>query len=442
MPALWVEAHTPSVSLICCFPRDEPSPVVCQFVVSTAVSHASFSLLAESAPASLSASVRAAVDAGEFDARLARALLGVLEAGRVPLPDMVCGPDAVSAKVNDDGSVSVRATTPDGSAAFSFHLNTGGVVAEGGTLTLRGQTESLVGARARSGLHPFVALKSGGAHARHSSVLRLFLDGGQRLEVSVERGQATGVAAVAATIFDAAGVPAPLSMFSFAPTPTASSWTSLRTFNTYTPSIEMHCGLGDGRSVHVLVEPAVTASEILSLTAGGGHWLGRVSATVCIVDDGPSPSEQAHARAATHRLSGVGSLLLPGSGNLGSLDRFFKAVGAATRAAVVNEYPESISHAHAVEMFATNASTVSELEGADLVMLHKQIVAPVRHIVDAGGKSWRSYGLLAACDAVGGDAQRWTHYLALAELLHVGSLIIDDVQVRGRCSFPLGTAPL
>ena len=31
-------------------------------------------------------------------------------------------------------------------------------------------------------------------------------------------------------------------------------------------------------------------------------------------------------------------------------------------------------------------------------------------------------------DVVGGDSQRFAHWLALPELLHVGSLIIDDVQ--------------
>jgi geranylgeranyl pyrophosphate synthase len=45
-----------------------------------------------------------------------------------------------------------------------------------------------------------------------------------------------------------------------------------------------------------------------------------------------------------------------------------------------------------------------------------------------GGKAWRSYGILACIDLVGGDSQSRAHWLALPELLHVGSLIIDDVQ--------------
>jgi geranylgeranyl pyrophosphate synthase len=56
------------------------------------------------------------------------------------------------------------------------------------------------------------------------------------------------------------------------------------------------------------------------------------------------------------------------------------------------------------------------------------LVKPIREIVDRGGKGWRSYAALACIDVVGGDSRKFLHWLPIPELLHVGSLIVDDVQ--------------
>jgi geranylgeranyl pyrophosphate synthase len=68
------------------------------------------------------------------------------------------------------------------------------------------------------------------------------------------------------------------------------------------------------------------------------------------------------------------------------------------------------------------------LEGIDLQQLSRALIRPVRAVADRGGKSWRSYVALACCDAVGGDSQPYLSWLALPELMHVGSLLVDDVQ--------------
>jgi geranylgeranyl pyrophosphate synthase len=57
------------------------------------------------------------------------------------------------------------------------------------------------------------------------------------------------------------------------------------------------------------------------------------------------------------------------------------------------------------------------------------LIAPIRTI-DRGGKAWRSYVALACCDAVGGDSQPLLSWLAMPELMHVGSLMVDDVEDR------------
>jgi geranylgeranyl pyrophosphate synthase len=53
---------------------------------------------------------------------------------------------------------------------------------------------------------------------------------------------------------------------------------------------------------------------------------------------------------------------------------------------------------------------------------------PLREIALRGGKAWRSYSLLGCMEAVGGDSDRFRHCLALPELMHSGSLILDDIQ--------------
>jgi geranylgeranyl pyrophosphate synthase len=51
-------------------------------------------------------------------------------------------------------------------------------------------------------------------------------------------------------------------------------------------------------------------------------------------------------------------------------------------------------------------------------------------MIDRGGKAWRSYAFLACIDAVGGDSDEFAEWLAVPELLHTGSLIVDDVEDR------------
>src|SRR5690606_3101506 len=51
-----------------------------------------------------------------------------------------------------------------------------------------------------------------------------------------------------------------------------------------------------------------------------------------------------------------------------------------------------------------------------------------REIIDRGGKSWRSYACLLCVDCVGGNSFNYQHWLAMPEIMHVGSLIVDDIQ--------------
>jgi len=66
------------------------------------------------------------------------------------------------------------------------------------------------------------------------------------------------------------------------------------------------------------------------------------------------------------------------------------------------------------------ASELERIEGA--------LVRPLRTILDRGGKGFRGGILEACCTAVGGDFAPYADWTALTELLHVGSMIVDDVE--------------
>lgn len=67
-------------------------------------------------------------------------------------------------------------------------------------------------------------------------------------------------------------------------------------------------------------------------------------------------------------------------------------------------------------------------EGVDPDILAEATVRPVRTIVERGGKGWRSMALLVAAEAAGEDPHRLERYLAFPELIHTGSLMIDDIE--------------
>jgi geranylgeranyl pyrophosphate synthase len=54
----------------------------------------------------------------------------------------------------------------------------------------------------------------------------------------------------------------------------------------------------------------------------------------------------------------------------------------------------------------------------------------VREVTDRGGKGWRSYAALVCCDVVKGDSRKFAEWLAIPELIHVGSLVVDDIEDR------------
>lgn len=66
--------------------------------------------------------------------------------------------------------------------------------------------------------------------------------------------------------------------------------------------------------------------------------------------------------------------------------------------------------------------------GVSPSLYYATISKPIREMIDRRGKSWRSWLLLACVGAVGGAPESMMDVLGMPELLHTGSLIIDDVE--------------
>ena len=59
------------------------------------------------------------------------------------------------------------------------------------------------------------------------------------------------------------------------------------------------------------------------------------------------------------------------------------------------------------------------------------LVDPIYDFLDRGGKRWRPALLLLVAEAVGGDPKKIKDFVVIPELLHDGSIIIDDIEDQG-----------
>ncbi len=196
----------------------------------------------------------------------------------------------------------------------------------------------------------------------------------------------------------------------FTLTPTA-EWQSTRTFETYPTALRLEV---PGAQLALDVRAAFVDQELITVISKPAFWEGRV---------------EAEGTLAGRPVRGVGYLERSGFTDVETLDDFFKRVGQAVRASVRRWYPLELDAAHAMQLVAAPGRD-EYLDGLDLGQLARTLIAPVREVTDRGGKAWRSYAALACCDVVLGDSRKFAQWLAFPELMHVGSLIVDDVEDR------------
>jgi len=187
------------------------------------------------------------------------------------------------------------------------------------------------------------------------------------------------------------------------------TWRSLRTFFDYPTRWTLSVPAAD---LKLSLQASFEDQELVTTLSKPAFWEGRceVSGTVK-----GSP------------VAGLAYLERSGFEPVKDLDEFFSAVGHEVRKSVARMAPLEPTPSDAQKLIGSD-DRPHFLEGVHLPQLSRALIAPLRSITDRGGKSWRSYAALACCDVVGGDSRKFAAWLAMPELMHVGSLIVDDVQ--------------
>jgi geranylgeranyl pyrophosphate synthase/predicted secreted hydrolase len=191
------------------------------------------------------------------------------------------------------------------------------------------------------------------------------------------------------------------------------SWRSVRTFHSYPTAIHIDIPALDA---HFDVDVAFPDQEFLTVISKPAFWEGRC---------------EVHGKVGGHPVQGTAYLERSGYESVETLDDFFTEVGAEVRASVAAVLPLDPTPDEARDLIASDRRP-QYMQGVDVSQLARTLFKPIRDISDRGGKSWRSYAALACCDVVQGDSRRFARWLAMPELMHVGSLIVDDVQDRSK----------
>jgi len=186
-------------------------------------------------------------------------------------------------------------------------------------------------------------------------------------------------------------------------------WQSFRTFSCYPTKWRVAV---PSQNLELYLTASFDDQEFMSLLSHPGFWEGRMEVS------GRFNQDAVEGKAFVER---------SGFNKLTTLPGFFKNVGKSVRKAVVDAYPMPPTMEKATLLVATK-KTAHWMDGVPLDKLSEHLIAPFREIADRGGKSWRSYGALACVDVVGGDSRKFMNWLAMPEFMHVGSLIVDDIQ--------------
>ena len=192
---------------------------------------------------------------------------------------------------------------------------------------------------------------------------------------------------------------------------TLATWRSTRTFVEYPTTLRVRVPSAD---VELDVTPAFPDQEVLTVISEPSFWEGIVEVTGSV-------------RGVS--VGGSGWLECKGFGH-DSLDAFHASVGREVRARLASVLPLRPTVAAAANWMVRGVEGAGSASNPELdpERLAASLVAPIRDIADRGGKGWRSYAALACIDVVGGDSRRFLHWLVMPEIVHVGSLIVDDVQ--------------
>jgi geranylgeranyl pyrophosphate synthase/predicted secreted hydrolase len=186
-------------------------------------------------------------------------------------------------------------------------------------------------------------------------------------------------------------------------------WRSTQTFAEYPVAYRVTV---PSAQIELDVQAAFADQEFITLISKPSFWEGRVHVS---------------GRVRGQPARGVGMLERSGYCNYEDLEGFFEEVGKVVRESVERVIPKQPDYAMARKLIASEDRD-QYMRGVDIDQYARKHLHPIREIVDRGGKGWRSHAMVSCIDIVGGDSRKFVQWIALPELMHVGSLIVDDVE--------------
>ncbi|MCQ8187041.1 polyprenyl synthetase family protein [Streptomyces rugosispiralis] len=206
-------------------------------------------------------------------------------------------------------------------------------------------------------------------------------------------------------------------------------WTSLATLNTYPTAVRV--SVPDlGLEVEVIAPAA--AGEVRTLLVGRALW--ESPATVRGV-------------MGTVPVAGTAFLQTLPTNTIGDIEHYMRRTHDIARAEAAALYSGDATDDTALGLL-TGIGERTGLDTAARIRLHQGVAAPLLHLLDNPGRSWRPYVAAAVLCLLDADPEPYRPLTAVTELLHVSALVIDDIQDnsptrRGRPSVHevFGTAP-
>ena len=185
-------------------------------------------------------------------------------------------------------------------------------------------------------------------------------------------------------------------------------WTSLNTYVEY--PMKWHLVV-PSLMIDLHINCAFEHQEFMTiLVTGGGFYEGRINA---------------QGTMGGQVVKGPGFLERKNHTTYNDTSGLLKNVGRVVKKILGDMYPIDGSSEYINKVVLGRHCTG---KGAPPKVVCDTLFAPVRALIDRGGKSWRSLVLVSSINAMAGEHVDCSRYIAISELLHVGSLIIDDIQ--------------
>lgn len=185
-------------------------------------------------------------------------------------------------------------------------------------------------------------------------------------------------------------------------------WTSLQTCNQYPLTWTL---TSRSRDLHLTLQAAMAGQEVRTVTVHRGFWEGRV---------------QVSGTVKGEAVSGLGFVEVKPAQAVARIDQLMSPIAAETQRVIGELYPPE-PRAQASLGFL-GPGTEHLLSALSHTEIHEALARPVLHVVEAMGKSWRPFAFIAVLEALGVNSDPYRPLMAVVELLHTGSLIVDDVQ--------------